>query len=418
MRQNNNKRKPAGYWDNYDNCYEEAKKYESKVSFQKGNNSAYNAARKNKWIDKWFGKNTKKPSGYWNNYDNCKEEALKYKTRGEFSKANISAYIRALKYGWLDEWFGEDTAQKPSGYWNYDTCYNEALKYEKQSDFRKYSSAAYCAARKNGWIKDYHWLKKNVSTEGPWLIYAYEDPDNKVVYVGLTNNMNNRHSKHKCGLVKNGVRKFDVLAKYWQSIGKPLLRPRIKMEDLDTKEDAQYYEDWYKQKYAETGWKVLNIGPTGIGKSSLGGCNRKWTEETIKEVAENCVSRNDFYTKYSGAARAANDLGIMEKLFPERLIKPNGFWMVYDNHLKEIEGCKSKKDYERKNRAAYVMAIEYGFIDKLFPENIHRAITNEELEEARNYKDRNDLSHNNRRLYMALYKRNLLDEYYPIKKVG
>lgn len=252
----------------------------------------------------------------------------------------------------------------------------------------------------------------------PWSIYAYEDIGNKVVYVGLAVDVNNRHSKHKCGNVRKGVKTYDVLAKYWQSIGKPLPRPRIKMEDLDTEEDAQYYEDWYKNKYAESGWRVLNIAPTGIGKSSVGGCNRKWTEETIKEVAENCVSRNDFYDKYSGAARAANDLGIMEELFPERAIKENGYWKIFENHLKEIKGCKSKKEYEKKNRGAYVMAVEYGFIDKLFPENLHKPITEEELEEAKNYKDRNDLSHNNRRLYLALYRRKLLDEYYPIKKAG
>lgn len=254
----------------------------------------------------------------------------------------------------------------------------------------------------------------------PWSIYAYEDTDNKVVYVGLAVDVNNRHSKHKCGIVRKGVRTYDVLARYWQSIGKPLPRPRIKMEDLETEEDAQYHEDWYKNAYAKMGWRVLNIAPTGIGKSSIGGCNRKWTEETLREEIERlgCTSRWDFGKKNESAYVAALELGIIEKLFPERAIKEIGYWKVFENHLKEIEGCKSRKDYEKKNHSACNAAREYGFIDKLFPESLHKPITNEELEEARNYKDRNDLSHNNRRLYMALYKRNLLDEYYPIKKAG
>ena len=39
---------------------------------------------------------------YWT-YDKCKEEALKYKARGEFSQKNPTAYQRALRKEWLDE---------------------------------------------------------------------------------------------------------------------------------------------------------------------------------------------------------------------------------------------------------------------------------------------------------------------------
>lgn len=252
----------------------------------------------------------------------------------------------------------------------------------------------------------------------PYKIYAYEDLGNKVAYIGLAVDVKNRHSKHKCGSIRHGIRKYDVLAKYWQSIGKQLPYPKIKMEDLDTEEDAQYYENWYRKGYIKAGWSVLNIAPTGIGKSSIGGCNRKWTIETLKEEARKYSSRWDFGKNNESAYAAALDLGVIEELFPKRVIKQNGYWMVFENHLNEIEGCKSKKDYERKNRSAYVMAVEYGFIDRLFPNNIRKPITDDELEEAKNYKDRNELSHNNRRLYLALYKRKLLDEYYPIKKVG
>lgn len=414
-------RKPRGYWDNYDNCHDEAQKYESKVSFQKGNNSAYNAARKNGWIDEFFGENTTKPRGYWDIKENCYDEAKKYKSRGEFSQKNNSAYIRALNNGWLDEWFGKETAQKPAGYWTEEMCYDEALKYEYQSHFRKYSVAAYSKARKNHWIGDYFWLEKNKSIEGPWLIYAYEDINNKVVYVGLTNNINNRHSRHKKGeLQEDGSRKYDIVATYFNSIETEIPSPRIKMEGLDTDEDAQYYEDWYRKAYDKIGWTVLNTAPTGIGKSSLGGCKRKWTEETLKEEIEKlgCTSRWDFGKQNEGAYKAALDLGIIEKLFPERVIKENGYWLIYENHVKEAEGCKSIAEYSRKNPGACNAAREHGFLNKLFPNKLHNPITEEELKEAYKYKDRKELSHNNKRLYNHLYHKQLLDVYYPIKKVG
>ena len=250
-----------------------------------------------------------------------------------------------------------------------------------------------------------------------YLIYSYEDKENNAVYVGLTVDLKNRHSKHKNGSIRGGVRKHDSVAKHFQKIGKELPYPIILKDGLDKEEDAQYYENRYLARYHELGWTILNIAKTGIGKSSIGGCNRKWTIETLKEEAKKYSSRWDFGKNNESAYKSALDLGIIDELFPEKVIKENGYWEIFDNHLKESEGCKSKKDYDRKNHSAYNMAVEYGFINRLFPNNLHKPITDDELKTAKNYKDRNELSHNNRRLYLALYKRNLLDIYYP-KKAG
>lgn len=253
----------------------------------------------------------------------------------------------------------------------------------------------------------------------PICIYAYEDKENRTVYVGLTVDVNNRHSKHKNGeLQDDGSRKYDTVASYFYSIGKELPRPIVKMSGLETNEDAQFYEGWYRDAYEKTGWRVLNVAKTGIGFSSVGGCNRKWTIEALKEEASKYTSRWDFGKNSESAYVAALDLGIIEVLFPETLIKPNGYWMVYENHLKEMEGCKTKKEYDKKNHTAYNMAVEYNFINLLFPENVRKPVTDEELEQARQYSSRAELSHNNRRLYLALYKRKLLDVYYPLNKVG
>lgn len=296
--------------------------------------------------------------------------------------------------------------------WTYENTYNEAKKYEYQRDFRINSSGAYDAARHNGWMPLFDWLKKGSGTNRPIDIYAYEDRENKVVYVGLTVDMQNRHYRHKNGEIKNGVRRFDVVYKYFHSIGKDVPKPIIRMSDLETDEDGQYYEDWYKLAYKNEGWKVLNIGKTGIGSSSIGGNRRIWTKEAIKKVAKTCVSRHDLEKKYSGACAAAREMGIMDELFPEKVNKDSGYWKIFENHLKEIDGCKSIADYDKKNHSACNAAREYGFIDRLFPNKLHKPITKEELQEAKKYKDRNELSHNNRRLYLALYKRGLLDEFY------
>lgn len=86
-------------WD-YKSVKEEASKYKSRKEFWKGSNSAYDVARKNGWLDEWFGHLYKS----WD-YDSVKEESSKYKSRTEFAKGNESAYRVALKNGWLDEFF-------------------------------------------------------------------------------------------------------------------------------------------------------------------------------------------------------------------------------------------------------------------------------------------------------------------------
>lgn len=144
--------KPAGYWDNYEHCYEEAKKYKNRRRFQKGSTGAYCKALKNGWLEDytWF-EEMKKPNGYWNK-ETCYEEAKKYSTRSDFQRQSKGAYLFALKEGWLDDyiWF------KPlTGYWTYETCKAEASKYEKRSYFKAGAPGAYAKSRTNGWLDEF-----------------------------------------------------------------------------------------------------------------------------------------------------------------------------------------------------------------------------------------------------------------------
>ena len=56
-------------------------------------------------MDEFFpNKQVIKPKNYWN-YETCKEESLKYKTRFEFQKNKSRAYNISWKNKWLDEFF-------------------------------------------------------------------------------------------------------------------------------------------------------------------------------------------------------------------------------------------------------------------------------------------------------------------------
>ncbi len=146
-------------WDR-ETCYQEAIKYKTRGEFQKGNNSAYNKALRNGWIDEytWLKSRKSKPAGYWNNYENCFNEAKKFKKRNSFQKNCPSGYSNALKNGWLDDyiWFAE---KQKHNYWNEQTCYEEAKKYDNITAFARNAVRAYSLARKHGWLKNYTWFK-------------------------------------------------------------------------------------------------------------------------------------------------------------------------------------------------------------------------------------------------------------------
>lgn len=82
----------------------EARKYKSKKEFYQKSSSAYNACKTNGWIKEACShmENKRKPSNYWT-FNRCLEEAKKYGSRREFYLKNQSAYNMTLRNGWSKE---------------------------------------------------------------------------------------------------------------------------------------------------------------------------------------------------------------------------------------------------------------------------------------------------------------------------
>lgn len=94
--------------------FEEARKYQTKKEFIRCNNSVYVIACRNKWIKQmtWFIEG-KRPNGYWTK-EKVFEVAKRYSTKVEFKKENPSAYQIAKRNKWLDEmdWFEDGNIKK------------------------------------------------------------------------------------------------------------------------------------------------------------------------------------------------------------------------------------------------------------------------------------------------------------------
>lgn len=198
-------RKPNGYWNNFERCLEDAKKYEtvkdwtnnsisavmnskkngwfyectehikrktpltkercieisknynSIAEWHKNNPSSYDKARKNEWLDECIGHMTgkfKKPAGYWTK-ERCIEEANKHKTFREWTLSSKGSVNAATKNGWYDECTAHMLKTKTTGYWNVkENCIEEALKYKNKLEWFKNSSGSVMGAKRNGWYAE------------------------------------------------------------------------------------------------------------------------------------------------------------------------------------------------------------------------------------------------------------------------
>lgn len=91
-------------------------------------------------------------------YDNVYEEAKKYKHRIDFYNGSGQAYRVALKYKWIDDYKWMENKIMPPNYWTYENCKKEALKFKSKVDFRKNSPSAYSASLQKGYINDFNWF--------------------------------------------------------------------------------------------------------------------------------------------------------------------------------------------------------------------------------------------------------------------
>ena len=94
----------------------------------------------------------RKPRGYWT-FERCQVEALKFKTRGEW-KAESSSYQAALKAGWIEKcsMHMKTKKVKPRHYWDIEACKEEARRYQTLKHWSIANPTSVITARKKGWL--------------------------------------------------------------------------------------------------------------------------------------------------------------------------------------------------------------------------------------------------------------------------
>ena len=243
------------------------------------------------------------------------------------------------------------------------------------------------------------------------IIYAYEDPDNRYVYVGRTyNKLRYRHKDHNRIVRKTG--KYDNVKRYFIGIGKELPKPKVLKDNLST-EESQYYEEYFCKEYVQNGWTLINKAKVGIGSSSIGGYYLKYTEKYVKEYLEtnHIEYRKDICSRVMDGIRR-NHLEYLIDDIPE---KPLNKYSSYSkdeilllcsdsyNMSEILEKDKELYDYIHNNDefSEFVESLKYGRRPKYDVETA--------VEIAKRYKSRNQLKKENITVFKILKKENLID---------
>lgn len=311
-------------------CETESKKYTSRGSFAKGCPSAYNKARKEGWLNEyvWL-KPQRHEKGYWTEA-RCESIARAYQRMYDFQTENYGAYNAAKRNGWLKNYTWLEmvySSMKPRGYWNnYQNCYAEAQLHKTLHSFARKSGSAYNSALKHGWLDDYTWFEGERRKGKEHYTYEICCELSKICqnrtefarkHPTAYNVSNENGWLDKFTWLKHKKRKMPVAQGYW-SIYENCLNESLKYSKRS--EFRKKSNSAYKSS-VKNGW-IDDF--TWLEKWNN---NRIWT----KEVCE-CESRRfDKLTNFRKECPRAYDAAIehgwlKDYIWLERTIKPNGYW--------------------------------------------------------------------------------------------
>ena len=339
-----------------DHCIISALKCETQKEFREKYSREYRYSYKNNFIKEccFHMITVKKPNKYWTK-EKCQEEALKYNRRTDFQKYSHSANSIAVSNKWMDEICSHmELLKHHEDYCTKEKCQELALNCKSRSEFHTKYYAAHKYATKNNWLNEIcsHMIQFN---DYKRCIYAYEFSDNSV-YIGLTYDLTNRHYRHINSNKDN--------SSVYNHIKETNLIPELKqLTDYLEINDARLKEGYYVKKYKKEQWKILNKAKTG----SLGGITILWTKEKCQEAALKCKTKTEFYKKYSSASSSALSNGWIDEICShmENKTKPKGYWN-YENCLNEAIKQRTRRNFRVYSSGAFHSSEKNNWLDKIY----------------------------------------------------
>lgn len=291
--------------------------------------------------------------------------------------------------------------------WTKEKCREVARQCQTRTEFRKMFGWAYANACKNNWMNDI--CSHMIRTISEYrCIYSYEFSDN-YVYIGLTSNIKNRHSKH----MKHEKSSVNI------HIKKSKLNPKLKqLTEYIHFSEAKIKEEYFLNQYQNKGWNILNRAKTG----ALGSSVLYWTKEKCKEEASKYKTRVEYQKKNHSSYNSALNNKWLDEICEHMILqqKPNGFW-TKDKCGIIASRYKTRFEFFKKNSGVYSKAVKNGWLDDICvhmkPKKLRNYWTEERCkEEALKYTSRKEFCKKSPRAYQLCLKNNWIEPRYSTKQ--
>lgn len=241
--------------------------------------------------------------------------------------------------------------------WDYETCYNEALKYDNETDFRKYCEPANSKAVKMGWKKDYYWMKKY----DPHVYYTYEECYKAAKQcTSVTNFQNKFRSKHRYSKIHGFLKSFTWLyqhARYENIVEYDLNGNLIKEQSNNEIKGINK-----RQSVLKCCSNKLTNGYNRIWRYKCDVLDENGNiKQNINGIGDNCVpivqytSDGKFIREFHSLKEASNTIGcssssIFDALQGEKTILCYGYAWKYKKDVLDSNGKIVNEITLRKNR--------------------------------------------------------------------
>lgn len=239
--------------------------------------------------------------------------------------------------------------------------FEESKKYHTRSEFQRKAGGAYNHAKHNKWLDEMTWLKapeRNIK----WTYEAVIEESHKYEY--------------KCDFRKNAGGAYQTASENGWLKEMVWLKDKKKPHNYWTKErvfeeshkysNKKEFENKAKGAYIKAmvnGWlsEMVWLKPLPLGIIS------KWTREAIIEESKKYTSRTEFAINSPTAYQhACEDKTIFNEMpWIEVKKKPDGYWDVKEHVLEEGSKYKNRTAFSVGAYTAWKKAKKYGWIDEI-----------------------------------------------------
>lgn len=368
-------RKAKGTWDAA-SILKSAKAFNSKTEWRKAFPGAYQKARTlgiiNECSDHMTGG---KRYGYWTR-ERCINESQKYNYIHEFRHNSPGAYAAAIREGWWVDIQSKFKAHIRKRKWNKQACKNDALLYDRRSDWAKASDGAYRSALRKGWLDECCEHMDTSYVDLPRYIYAIYDNDE--FYVGLSYDPERRYRQHSRTIESSAYNLVQGLHCF-EVVGGPY------EESISGEKEEEFFH-----KFLRTGRESLNRAKAG----SLGAREVSWTQEACMEDALRYQTRSEWRAAEGSGYDTASRKGWLE-ICCTHMVSNYVSWSD-DELITEARKYKTKGAWRKKSPNGYDTAARrskslFAKATSHMPKNARIKWTAEGcLAEARKYESRKE----------------------------